>query len=489
MSVRDLTKQIATAARNPFLPQYSRLLLPDDDTIASRGNGKGLRIYDEIERDCHAFAVLDKRKRAVVARPWEVRPGKKTAAGKAAAALVQEQLAGMNFDRLSYGLLDAVLKGFAVVEVLWEANGARLTAALALSRDQRRFVFDVDSALRLLTFENMLDGEELPARKFVVHAWGSKEANPYGLGLGTRLFWPAWFKRQGITFWLTFADKFGSPTALGRYPAGTGEDDRTRLLSALEALANDAGVIMPDSVQVELLEAQRSGSIDTYDKLVRYMDEQMSLAVLGEQLTTTPKATGIGSGLAEAHNDVRIELARWDADLLSETLNQTLVRWIVEFNLPGAPLPTVWRVIEAPEDLGARAERDRKIYDMGFRPTLAYVTDTYGGEWEEKPAPEPALVTGASAPPAAAGAAFAEAGAPFPDQAALDAIAAPDWAALTEPLFRPIFVALEQGVAPQDLVSHMAGWYPQMDDAKLTELLARAVFVAEVWGRVNAGRA
>jgi phage gp29-like protein len=53
---------------------------------------------------------------------------------------------------------------------------------------------------------------------------------------------------------------------------------------------------MPDSVQVELLEAQRSGSIDTYDKLVRYMDEQMSLAVLGEQLTTTPKATGIGTG-------------------------------------------------------------------------------------------------------------------------------------------------------------------------------------------------
>lgn len=484
-----LTVEIATARRNPFLPQYSRLLLPDDDTLATRGSGKGLRIYDEIERDCHAFSVLDKRKRAVVARPWEVRPGKKTAAGNAAAALVQEQLAGLNFDRLSFDLLDAVLKGYAVAEVLWEVDGARLVARRAVTRDQRRFVFDLDSQPRLLTTENLLEGEELPPRKFLVHAWGSKDANPYGLGLGTRLFWPAWFKRQGITFWLTFADKFGSPTAVGKYPPGTPEEDRSKLLRALEALANDAGVIMPDTVLVELLEAQRSGSIDTYDKLVRYMDEQMSLAVLGEQLTTTPKATGLGSGLADTHNDVRLELARWDADLLSETLNATLVRWIVELNSPGAPLPTVWRIIEAPEDLGARATRDKTITDMGFRPTLDYITETYGGEWEEKPEPQPPLIPPGGALPPATGAAFAEAAAPFPDQAALDAITAPDWAALTAPLFQPIFVALEQGVAPQELVAHMAEWYPQLDDAKLTELLARALFVAEVWGRVNAGRA
>lgn len=488
MNTKILTTEIATAARNPFLPQYSRLLLPDDDTLATRGGGKGLRLYDEIERDCHAYAVLTKRKMAVIGRPWEVRPGKKTAAGNAAAALVKAQLEQLNFDRLSFDLLDAILKGFAVVEVLWEVAGAGIVAHRGVARDQRRFVFDLDSQPRLLTTENLLEGEELPPRKFVVHAWGSKDANPYGLGLGTRLFWPAWFKRQGITFWLTFADKFGAPTALGKYPPGTPEDDRQKLLRALESLANDAGVIMPDTVQVELIEAQRSGSVDTYDKLVRYMDEQMTLAVLGEQLTTTPKATGLGSGLADAHNDVRLELARADADLLSQTLNASLVRWIVELNLPSAPLPTVWRIVDVPEDLNARAARDKFIFDMGFRPTLTYVTDTYGGEWEAKPEPTPPVAPPLGKLPPAAGAAFAQADPAFPDQAAIDAIGAPDWAALTAPMFQPIFVALEQGIAPEELVAHMAEWYPRMDDAQLTELLARALFVAEVWGRVNAGR-
>ena len=30
------------------------------------------KIYDEIERDCHAYGLLQKRKLAVVARPWQV---------------------------------------------------------------------------------------------------------------------------------------------------------------------------------------------------------------------------------------------------------------------------------------------------------------------------------------------------------------------------------------------------------------------------------
>jgi phage gp29-like protein len=224
--------------------------------------------------------------------------------------------------------------------------------------------------------------------------------------------------------------------------------------------------------------------------IVSKRNAKLSLAVLGEQLTTTPKATGLGSGLADAHNEVRLELARGDANLLSSTLNATLVPWLVELNLPSAPLPTVWRIMDVPEDLNNRAARDKTIVDMGFRPTLAYILDTYGGEWEETPAaPPPAVASPIGQLPPAAGAAFAEAHAAFPDQAAIDAIGAPDWAALTAPLFRPIFVALEQGIAPQDLVAHMAEWYPRMDDTQLTELLARALFVGEVWGRVNAGRA
>ena len=49
------------------------------------------------------------------------------------------------------------------------------------------------------------------------------------------------FKRQDITFWLKFVDKFGSPTSVGKYPNGASDKERGTLLAALNAIANDAG--------------------------------------------------------------------------------------------------------------------------------------------------------------------------------------------------------------------------------------------------------
>ncbi|NCG55196.1 phage portal protein family protein, partial [Serratia fonticola] len=60
--------------------------------------------------------------------------------------------------------------------------------------------------------------------------------------------------------------------------------------------------------------------------------------------------------------------------------------WLTELNFPGAAVPQVSRVFDEPEDLKSRAERDKSISETtGYRPTLAYVKDTYGGDWEPKP--------------------------------------------------------------------------------------------------------
>lgn len=132
---------------------------------------------------------------------------------------------------------------------------------------------------------------------------------------------------------------------------------------------------------VELLEASRSGSVDTYEKLVRYMDEQISKAVLGETMSTTASSAGLGSGQANVHNDVRKELAEDDSDELCETLNATLVAWTVAYNLPGANLPTLSREFEEPEDLAQRATRDKTVKELGYEPTEQYILKTYGDGW------------------------------------------------------------------------------------------------------------
>ncbi|MEW6314140.1 MAG: DUF935 family protein [Pseudomonadota bacterium] len=488
---QKMTDEVATVAKDITFPAFMGLLRNQDDTLLTRGGVKGLKVYDDIERDCHAYAVMQKRKMAVISRPWEVRPATDSRLDKKAAGAVHAQLAAaaFDFDRVCLNLLDALLKGYAVGEIMWSISGAGIVAERVIPRDQRRFTFGDDYRPRLLTPQSMTRGEELPERKFIVHSFGGKDGTPSGLGLGTRLFWPVFFKRQDITFWLTFADKFGSPTAVGKYPSGASAADQTKLLDALGAIAQDTGVIVPEGMLIELLEASRSGSTDAYEKLARYMDEQISEAVLGEIMTTTSKASGLGSNQAGVHNEVRLELVKADADLLSGTLNASLVKWIAEYNVPGANPPTVWRQVEEPEDLKELAQRDKTIFDMGFRPTLQYIHDTYGGKWAEQ-TPPPA--GGTPLPPRGEGAAFAES-VPVPEQAAQAALDAaidnlPDTTlqAHMEQALAPVLALVKGGAEFSEIMGKLAETYPDMDTARLEEMLARAIFVSDLWGRVNA---
>ena len=505
MKLRPEVREIATIGTDILRWTYGGVLENLDDTLRTRGAGKGLKIYDELERDAHCYAVLQKRKLAVVSREWQVDAASDSAIDKAAADLVTRQLQQLGkviqnenqlvtgFDQATGNFLDATLKGFAVGEVMWEVRGAEIWASRIAPRNQRRFVFDEAARLRMLTKADMMLGELVPPRKFIVHRFGAKDDTPYGQGLGHILFWPVFFKRQGMSFWLIFADKFGTPTAVGKYPAGANAADQAKLLEALGAIAQDAGIIVPEGMLIELLEATRAGAVDTYEKLVRYMDEQMSLAVLGESQTTTPKATGIGSGVADKANDVRLEVTKADADMLSDTLNATLVRWVVEYNLPGAQLPRLYRNFEEPEDLERRSKVDTALHEMGYEPeTVEYINETYGGRWRKKAAPAPRLPRPGALPaadPAAAEFAEGEVSRETEDQAelilAVDALSA-EWQRVLGPRLEEILAFAQADGDYASFRAHLAAIAAAPPTPALVESLERAGFAAGLLGRTPA---
>jgi phage gp29-like protein len=344
---------IANRANDITIPYYTGALQNSDDTLLQQGGGKGLGIYDEIERDPFAFAMLQKRKKAVIAREWHVEPGGDRPIDQEAAELVQEMLTALPFDRICEDLLDATLKGFAVAEIVWERQGTRIAPARIVSHDARRFVFDEDWNLRLLTWTNMLNGIELPDRKFLVHRVGVKGNNPYGLGLGTRLFWPVLFKREGIAFWLHFLEKFAGPTIVGKTPYGMLSDEQNRLLNNLVSARTSSAILVPIGTDVDFLEASRTGSV-TYQDFLDYWDKQISICVSGETLTTQVTAGGGNRALGEVHAEQGSLLADSDADLLTDTLRDQLVAWIIGYNAPGAATPAIWRA--RPKNEKAEAE-------------------------------------------------------------------------------------------------------------------------------------
>jgi hypothetical protein len=99
---------------------------------------------------------------------------------------------------------------------------------------------------------------------------------------------------------------------------------------------------------------------------------------------------------SETHDGVRQELADQDADLLSGTLNATLMTWLTEINFPGAAAPpTVWRRAPEAVDLQAMATLDETLFKVGYEPTEQLVAERYGAGYRRiaratPPVPPPA---------------------------------------------------------------------------------------------------
>ena len=55
------------------------------------------------------------------------------------------------------------------------------------------------------------------------------------------------------------------------------------------------------------------------------------------------------------------------------------------------------------------------------------------------------------------------------------------------PLLEPIIQLIQQE-GPEATAAKLGELFPQLDDDKLTELLTRALFVADMWGRIDAGQ-
>jgi phage gp29-like protein len=170
---------------------------------------------------------------------------------------------------------------------------------------------------------------------------------------------------------------------VGKYPAGASDPEKNRLLQALAAIQSSTAIRIPDGMVIELLEATRSGTAD-YTALYDRMNAAISKVYLGH--TGSTDATPGRLGGEDNASDVREDLIKADADLICGSFNRTVARWLTFYNDgPDVAPPRVWRKTEPPEDMKAAADKDKVLFDMGFKPTLKLVTDKYGEGYEEKP--------------------------------------------------------------------------------------------------------
>lgn len=496
----ELANPVATTGdgRDITQPWVGELQQPRDPRLLGSPDWGA---YERIRRDDQVKSCMEQRIRAVVSRPWSVLPGDdKDPKATEAATAMSANLRRVGWDRVTAKMLWAPFHGPACAELLWEARDGLIQWQDIRVRHARRFRVDKDWKLRLLT-PAQPQGVVVPDRKFWwLTSGGTDDDNPYGEGLAEWLYWPTLFKRNGVRFWNIFLDKFSVPTAKGTYPRGTAQADIDKLLASIMAIATDSGFVVPDGMQVELLQLAQNGA--DFRAVCSYMDGAIAKIILSQTLTTEQ---GASRAQGQVHADVKEEIVTADADLLSDSFSgdDGPSRWWTDLNY-GADVahPIVTRAVEQEDDLKEAADTDQVLSSIGWRRTPESFKDRYGDGYEYSPPPpgQPAspppgagegdrtgdLETAANDNGAAAAIAMAEAidAALRPRDVvddAVDAAMADDgWRQVLGPVVQPLLDQLAQATTPEQVAAICAREAELGDDAPLAQALARAGFATRM---------
>ncbi len=488
---RSLSDEIAVRQRS--IDFYSLgMYLPNPDPVLKK-LGKDIAVYKELRADGHVQGCITSRKAGTKKMLWDIDRGK---AKSRQAKYISDAIKALPVHRIINQILNAPLYGYQVLEVMWDE--ATWTPNDVVGKPQQWFVFDENNQIRFRTKKNMFLGEELPEKKFLIATHDADYENPYGFPVLSCCFWPVTFRKGGYKFWVTFTEKFGMPFIVGKLPRGVEQTERDKLADMLEQMVQDAIAVIPDDASVEIPENKTTASADIYSKLIEANKNEISIALLGH--TGSSQSTPGKLGGEDQAGDVRTDIIGDDKRIVEDTMN-TLIDWISEYNFSErTERPRFILYEEEDVDLD-QATRDKTLSDAGVTLSAEYYQRAYGfedGDVVSVGRVNPTNIDGSASGGDGGATSFASkspsrslvASRSASSQSALDAalqgMDPKELQAQAEGVLKPVIDLIQKGSSYEDVMKNLTTAFPDMDASALEQMLSRAIFVAEVLGRITA---
>jgi phage gp29-like protein len=367
--MKYLTDELINSSNN--LSFFNHLgILPNPDKIL-RKNGNTFNKIRELLNDSHVWSCIQSRKSGTINLESFIDSNN---CDNNIVEFVKDFLNQLDINSFINEILDSVLFGFQVHEILWknEADGKivpqRLIAGL-----QELFAFDKSGDLKL--FKNDKNATiRVPENKFIVSKYQSSPTNPYGSGLLSKCYWNVTFKNSAVRFWVNYMEKYGMPLLLGQYTRGATQTESDKLAEALLDMTDSTVIVTPMDINIDIKEAARNSSVDLYRQMINHCNSEISKTLLSETLTTEIDSGSFAA--AQTHFRVRKEVVISDSKIVENSINK-LISYAVKINFNINKFPKFQFVINDSDNL-TKIERDIKLVQSGVKFTKDYWMKTYG---------------------------------------------------------------------------------------------------------------
>lgn len=338
----------------------------DDGDIAAL-----VEMTDEmIAKDAHLLGVSQTRRGAVTGLDWEVTPNDDDPdldAAQAKADYVTDRFGCIkNFGDVLDHLATAIGPNVAVVELLWDR--AEITGLVPVPG--HRLTGD-PLGQRPGIFVETEDSMGVPAKpgKWLVHHPIPNGGFPFRSTLTHATVYPWLMTHFSRSDWMAFSELYGLPLRYLTWAEGVSDADRAKAQDMVEQMGSDVAGAFPEGINLEFLQA--SGTGESFEKQVDWAERKMSIAWLGQTLTTDTGRSGGGAfALGKVHDNVRGDLLSMDLKAEARTLEQQLIGPMVGLRFPNkqGPNPRWRRVFEESRDFEAErvsVEKLTKAIEMG----------------------------------------------------------------------------------------------------------------------------
>lgn len=210
----------------------------------------------------------------------------------------------------------------------------------------------------------------------------------FGGVMRASLFWYL-LATKGRDWFAVYMQKYGSPFLVGK--ADVQDKNTVDFLTNAFAMSTQiGGIIIDKRSELELKEASAQDGSNAHRNLQTVCNDEISKLIVGQVLSSSAKNTGLGSGVANLHGEVRQDIRLYDMCRLSETLEKQLFTPYLIMNGYRGRAPSIRWGGEKEHEALALAQSVNQFRQGGLQPTeegLQVISHRIGYDLERAPMP------------------------------------------------------------------------------------------------------
>ncbi len=154
------------------------------------------------------------------------------------------------------------------------------------------------------------------------------------------LFW--WLlATQDRDWWAMMMAKYGMPIPVAKVDSQQ-KDTVSNMQAALSLCSQLGGIVIDKKATIDWESVAGTDGSNSHKIFNDYCNCEVSKITVGQVLSSTPKNTGLGSGMADQAEEVREDLRQFDTMKMADTLEKQLFTQFLRINGYGGKSPTIW---------------------------------------------------------------------------------------------------------------------------------------------------